>query len=190
MDNKGKILIMFVGKTHSGKTTLARKIEEKVKDLIILEADPIAVFMKEQFPKLREVDDAEHNGLFSNIALKFRTFLLFVEFTMALGKPIVLSNSNMWIKGRELVLELAKKFQYKTICVYFELPEELVLNRIEKSERSTNVLRITKDFKELIEKQKTRMQPPEASLFDEFFVIKSETETDQIEKKLIEKLWN
>lgn len=189
MENSQKILIMLIGKTHSGKTTFAKEIEGKVQDLVVLEADPIALFMKEQFPRLRENDDKEHTGTFEKVALKFQAFLLFVEFALSLGKPVILSNSNMWIKGRELVLELCKKFNYRVIGVYFDFSEELLIQRIEKSGRSTNVLRLSKDFKDLIIKQRDRMQPPDPAQFDEFFIITSEEETKTVQEELIKKLW-
>ncbi len=188
MEKSQKILIMLIGKTHTGKTTFAKELEEKAQDLIVLEADPVAIFMKEQFPKLRENDDSEHNGLFNNVALKFRTFLLFVEFALSLGRPVILSNSNMWIKGRELVFGLCKKFNYKVIGIYFDFPEEFLLQRVKKSERSINILRLSKDFEDLIVKQRTRMQPPDASQFDEFFSVKSEEGLEEIKNKLLKNL--
>jgi len=36
-----KRLIIFIGKTHSGKTTFAKKLEKENKNFLILEGDPI-----------------------------------------------------------------------------------------------------------------------------------------------------
>jgi predicted kinase len=185
MEQKEKILIMLVGKTHTGKTTFANEVKQEFKNVLILEADPIAVFMKENYPELRFSDDKEHTGEFKDVSLKFKTFLLFLEFAMSLNKPIMLSNSNMWLKGRELVFELCKKNGYKVIGIYLNLPEEILINRINVSERSTNVLRTSKSFNELILNQRERMQPPEPSDFTEFFECKSEQEVEDIKKKII-----
>lgn len=179
---------MFIGKTHSGKTTFASEIKIKKPNVLILEADPIAVFMKEKFPELRETDDQEHNGNFNNISLKYRTFLLFVEFAMSLGRPIVLSNSNMWLKGRKLVLDLSKKFDYKVVGVYFDFLEEVLFERAKISDRSLNVLRTSKDFNDLIINQRTRMQPPHPAEFDTFFTANSQDDLKTIKENLIKML--
>lgn len=185
MKKQNKNLIMFIGKTHSGKTTFAKELEKSNNDTIILELDPIALFMRENFPKLRELDDREHSGKFKNISLKYQTFLLFLEFAMSFDRPIILSNSNMWIKGRRLVSKLAKKFNYKVIGVYFDFPEEFLLNRIKKSKRTTNVLRVSKSFEDLIIRQRTRMEIPNPNDFEEFYIIKSENDLEKIKNKLI-----
>lgn len=185
MKKQNKNLIMFIGKTHSGKTTFAKELEKENTNIIILELDPMALFMRENFPKLRELDDRDHSGKFKNISLKYQTFLLFVEFAMSFGKPIILSNSNMWVKGRSLIFKLAKKFDYKIIGVYFDFPEEFLLNRIKKSKRTTNVLRISKSFEDLIINQRTRMETPNPKDFKEFYIIKSENDLEKVKNKLI-----
>lgn len=185
MEKENKILIMFVGKTHCGKTTFANEIKKKIANLLVLEADPITVFMREKFPELREADDQEHNGNFNSISLKYRIFLLFVEFALSLSRPIILSNSNMWIKGRSLVLELCKKFDYKVVGVYFDFSEDTLFERAKTSDRSTNVLRTSKSFENLIINQRSRMQIPEPLEFGKFLIVKSAEDLLLIKKDLI-----
>jgi len=185
MTKQDKKLIMFIGKTHSGKTTFAKELEIIKKDLLVLEADPIALFMRENFPKLRELDDKEHGGAFKNASLKYRLFLLLLEFAMSFGRTIILSNSNMYERGRKLVFSLAKKYKYKVIGVYFNFPEEFLINRIKKSKRTTKILRVSKDFNELIINQRTRMQVPNPKEFDKFYEIKSEEDLNNVKINLI-----
>lgn len=142
-----KKLIMFVGKTHSGKTTFAKELVKENQNIIILEADPIALLM-------------------------------------SIDKPIVLSNSNMWKKGRQFVFNLCKKFDYKIIGVYFDYPEDMLFERARKSKRDTDVLRRSKNFDELIINQRTRMEPPNSYDFDKFFVIKSENDLEKTKREL------
>ena len=104
---------------------------------------------------------------------------------MSIGKPIILSNSNMWIKGREMVFELCKKFDYKITGIYFDILEEILVKRAEISGRSINVLRTSENFQALIVNQRNRMQPPNSDDFDEFFVVKSEDEVKKLQKDLI-----
>lgn len=187
MNEENKTLIMLIGKTHSGKTTFANELKEQIKDLLVLEADPIAAFMEKDFPELRKNDYNDPSGAFKKISLKVKTFLLFVEFAMSLGKPIILSNSNMYIEGRKLVFSLCKKFNYRVVGVYFDFPEELLVDRIKTSGRDTVVLRKSVNFPDLIVNQRTRMQPPESSEFDEFLVVKSEEKIPGLKNKLIQK---
>ncbi len=181
-----KKLVMFIGKTHSGKTTFAKELEKINKDILVLEADPIALFMRENFPKLREMDNKEHIGKFQNVSLKYKLFLLLLEFSMSFGKTIILSNSNMYKSGRKLIFNLAKKFGYKIIGVYFDFPEDFLLKRIKKSKRTTKILRVSKNFNDLIINQRTRMEIPTSKEFDLFYVIKSENDFDKIKNNLIE----
>lgn len=190
MTKQDKKLIMFIGKTHSGKTTFAKKLEIIKKDLLVLEADPIALFMRENFPKLRELDDKEHEGAFQNTSLKYRLFLLLLEFAMSFERTIILSNSNMYERGRKLVFSLAKKYKYKIIGVYFNFPEEFLINRIKKSKRTTKILRVSKDFNELIINQRTRMQVPNSRDFDKFYEIKSEKDLNNVKINLIKMILN
>lgn len=185
MKKQDKKLIMFIGKTHSGKTTLAKELEKIKKDVLVLEADPVALFMRESFPRLRELDDKEHSGAFKNTSLKYRIFLLLLEFSMSFSRNIILSNSNMYERGRKLVFELVKKYKYKIIGVYFDFPEKILVSRIKKSKRTTKILRVSKDFNELIINQRTRMQVPNSQDFDQFYIIKSKGDLIKVKNNLI-----
>ena len=87
-----------------------------------------------------------------------------------------------------MVFDLCKKFGYKIIGVYFDYKEDILLGRVKNTIRSSNVLRTSKNFQELIINQRKRMQPPNHSDFDEFFIIKLEAEVEQLKEKLITKL--
>ncbi|MBI3305912.1 ATP-binding protein [Candidatus Nomurabacteria bacterium] len=188
MKKENKILVMFVGKTYSGKTTLAQKIKNELGKMLVLESDPIAAFMKEKFPELRKNDNEEHAKLFNNLKLKFRTFLSFVEFALSLGQAIILSNGSVYKNGRKFILDLSKRFDYKVIGIYFDFPEEVLFDRAKNSNRSLNILRTSKDFNALIINQRTRMQPPDTSEFDDFWVIKSEQDLFSVKDKLVKLL--
>lgn len=179
-----KNLIMFIGKTHSGKTTFAKELEEINQNLLVLEADPIALFMREHFPKLREMDNKKDFGKFKNISLKYKLFLSLLEFSMSFDRTIILSNSNMYESGRKLIFKLAQKFDYKIIGVYFDFPEDFLISRIKKSKRTTKILRVSKDFNDLIINQRTRMEIPKPKDFDLFYTIKSENDLIKVKNNL------
>src|SRR3989338_9178679 len=115
---KNKYVVMLIGKTHTGKTTFAKELKLSIKDLIILEADPIAVFMKAKFPELRAVDDLEHTGKFKNVSAKFQIFKILIDLALTTGRPVIFSNGNLREKWRKAVVDLSRKYDRKVIGVY------------------------------------------------------------------------
>ena len=127
----------------------------------------------------------KQSSVFENTSLLHEIFLLFFNFSLTTGKPIILSNANIWKNWRTKVIKLSKKFKYKIIGVYFDLPEELLAQRIKKAKKTTRIIRESKNFKDLLVSQKNRIQIPKESEFDEFFVIKSEKDLDKVKRELI-----
>jgi len=185
MGNSQKYLIMFIGKTHSGKTTFANEFKKENGNILVLEADPIAVFIKEHFPELINADNNKHYEIFGEVSLKYKIFLLLLESALSLGKPIILSNSNMWLKGRQLVSNLCKRLNYKLVGIYFDFPEELLFERVKIYKRPFSILRVSKNFNDLIINQRTRMQVPDPLEFDIFYAIKSPEDLLIIKQKLV-----
>jgi predicted kinase len=178
-------LIIFIGKTHSGKTTLAKELENIDIDIINIEADPISLFIRDNFPRIRDLENINTIDRYKEVSLKYSIFLELLEFVMAFGNPIVLSNSNMYQRGRMLIYKLAKKFNYDIIGVYFDLPEEILLERINKSNRTTKILRVSKNFTDLIINQRNRIEIPKSRDYKKFYIIKTEEDRRRIKKLLI-----
>ena len=86
MENSQKYLIMFIGKTHSGKTTFANELKKENGNILVLEADPIAVFIKEHFPELVDADNNKHYEIFGEVSLKYKIFLLLLRISFVFRK--------------------------------------------------------------------------------------------------------
>lgn len=181
-------VIMLVGKTHSGKTTFGRLLKEHVVKLVVLETDAVAIFLREHFPEVASADDHEHTGKFEKVSLKFLLFQNIFTRALEIDAPLLLSNSNMWKEGRRVLLEECKRAGRRTIGVFFDLPVDLLKERAEKSERDTRVLRTSRHFPELLERQASRMQTPSANEFDEFYVVHSQVEYDAMVDSLAKNL--
>jgi len=134
---------------------------------------------------LKELNVKKQSSVFANTSLLHEIFSLLFNFSLTTGRPIILSNANIWKNWRTKVIKLSKKFNYKIIGVYFDLPEELLVQRIKKAKKTTKVIRESRNFKDLLASQKNRIQIPNKSEFDEFFVITSEKDLDKIKKELI-----
>lgn len=183
MDSQ-RITLLTIGKTHTGKTTFANGIAPRIPNCVILETDPVALFLKSSFPSLHALD-LDHSGKFSSPSLKFLVFRTMLTFALQENFNIIMSNSNMFDEGRKDVLGLIKKYPGKTIGLYFNYPEEIIMDRVRESNRDVNVLRTSKDFEDLVVNQRSRFQVPNPSDFDYFFEVKDPQELPAISEKIV-----
>ncbi|MEI6863939.1 MAG: AAA family ATPase [Candidatus Adlerbacteria bacterium] len=179
------LTLLTIGKTHSGKSTFAKEIATSIPNSVILETDTIALFLRSHYLSLHSLD-LDHKGSFSDPSLKFLVYCTILEFALKQGSNCILSNSNMYENGRKQVLDIIKKYPGKTIGVYFNYPEEVLFERVKNSQRDTKVLSVSKDFNELIVKQRERFQPPNPSDFDYFFEVTNPDQLSEISKEIIE----
>lgn len=180
-----KYVLLTVGKTHSGKSTFANEIVSEIPNCVILETDPIALFLRATFPKLH-TSDLDHTGSFSSPALKFLVFRTVLTFALEREFNIIMSNSNMYENGRKDVLSIINQYPVKTIGVYLNFPEDILLERVEHSGRDTSVLSVSKDFKDLVVNQRVRFQPPNKNDFDYFFEATNPEELLEVKTKILE----
>ena len=176
MNPNQKFAVMTVGKTHSGKSTFAKMLHQQLPSFHIIETDPIAIFLKEYAPGLAEIR-GEASGDFSKPTLKFKLFETVVDHTLEYSQNIILANSNMWAVGRKRVVDTLQNSGYTVIMVYLNPHEDVMFGRIKSAGRSTVQLSSSKDYSELLIKQRDRMTPPTAEEADHFIEI---TDQDQI----------
>ena len=173
----------MVGKTHSGKSTFARMLENALPDFAILETDPIGLFLKESFSKASKLHD-EIQGDFSGTTLKFEVFETILAHTLLHKQNIILANSNMWRDGRARIFQKIYDAGYQSVIVHMNIPEQELLNRVEKSDRPTDVLTTSKNFTELVIKQREFMALPTSNESDHFFEIGDVGEIESVIKKI------
>lgn len=184
MKNRNKRIIILIGKTHSGKTTFAKRLEKIDKNILLIEGDPIELFLKSDFARLKNIDEKRYLTHKGN-SLLHKIFSVFFNFALETGQPIILSNANIWRGWRKKVIKLARKFDYKIIGVYFDLSNELLLKRISKTKKTTKVIREAINFRELLINQSDRIQIPKETEFDEFYIVKSEKDLRALKNRLI-----
>jgi predicted kinase len=184
MKNMKKIAIMLVGKTHSGKTTLAESLAEEIKG-VVLQTDPINLFLKKEYPA--ELDrDKEHNGNFQEPSLKVQIYNTILKHILKKGNLIpILANSNMFPKMRKQIIAQLQKYNYQVIGVYLNFSEEFLLQRIQKAKKNVAVLNQSSDFKALLKKQRAIFVPPVTQEFDYFFEVKNEKDLASIKSEII-----
>ncbi|MDB5260476.1 MAG: hypothetical protein JWN37_707 [Candidatus Nomurabacteria bacterium] len=178
-------VLLTIGKTHTGKSTFAKELSTEVPNVVIIETDPIALFLKASFSTLHALD-VDHKGSFSSPALKFLVFRTILDFALNQKTNIIMSNSNMYENGRRDVLKVIKNHDAKTIGLYFNYEEKIIMDRVKISNRDIDVLSVSKNFEELIINQRARFQSPNKDEFDYFFEVTHPEELLDVKKRIIE----
>ncbi len=178
-----KYAIMMIGKTHSGKTTLARRLAESLRG-VVLETDNLALFLKKEFPIDFDADK-EHSGSFNNPSLKIKLFEAILEHTITAGHYLpILANSNLHQKLRDKLIGKLHRHGYKVIGIYLNLPEKVLKERVKRAKKDTGVLNASKDFNVLLDKQRKILAEPKAEEFDYFLEIQSEDDVRRVVDKI------
>lgn len=180
-----RLVIMTVGKTHSGKTTFAHALEKQLSNSFVIDQDNHAQFLNTYYKKLQRDE-----GL--NI-LKHALSKLMVDYAKEhTDFHFIICNSNRSLKGRKYLLEdLFPAEDFVRILVHFDISHDVLNSRVKHSQRSTNIFRgqIT-NFDELLVRQheeslKEDIVNPTEKEADHLFVIKDNNEIDLVIQKII-----
>ena len=112
---KKRIVIMTVGKTHSGKTTFAKTLEKNVTNSVVIDQDNHAAFLNTYYKPLLPKT--------ANNKLKYGLTQMIVDYAVKeTDSHLILCNSNRDIHGRKKFLTYYKSLGFSTIIVYFNIP--------------------------------------------------------------------
>jgi predicted kinase len=161
-----RLVIMTVGKTHSGKTTFAKELESVLQQAVVIDQDNHAEFINKHYKKLRPIEGPN--------TLKFSLTNTIVEYaTEQSNLHIILSNSNLYEQARTNVLRYFHEKEFVSIIVYFDLPVELLKERVEQTQRTKAIFRSASSFLEVLERQEISKQvQPREDEANYIFVIK------------------
>ncbi|EJQ00071.1 ATP-binding protein [Bacillus cereus] len=143
-----RLVIITVGKTHSGKTTFARTLEKELPNSFIMDQDNQAEFINTHYEKLQPT---EGPNTFKHGLSKF-----IVDYAKeCTNLHLIICNSNRSRNGRMYLLnELFKKEEYVRILIHFDIPDDVLYERVTRSKRSTNIFRGNySNFKEVLNRQ-------------------------------------
>ncbi|WP_188205593.1 ATP-binding protein [Alkalibacillus aidingensis] len=174
-----RLVIITVGKTHSGKTTFARKLEKQLANSVVMDQDYHAEFINRYYAKLQPKKGPN--------TLKHAISRVIVDYAkIYTDSHLIICNSNRSHQGRMYLLkELFPKDEFVRILVHFDLPDEVLLERVSHSQRSTNIFRSASSFEEVLQRQeadslKEDVKDPVEGEADHLFVIKDSTEVDSV----------
>ena len=184
MSASNKYIIMCVGYTHSGKTTFARKLVKELTDIVLLDNDDIASFINSQYPTAVFSDYNKIKRNFKEPNLKFLLSKDILKFCLRAGLNIIHASGNLGKDARLVILNNAKKHNYKIITIYFNLPKELILSRIKITKKSKNCFKLSKSWAQVLKKQELYAELPPTKKNAIYYEIQNLEDYQRVFKEL------
>jgi deoxyadenosine/deoxycytidine kinase len=176
-----RLVIITVGKTHSGKTTFAKALEKELTNSLVIDQDNHAAFLNMFYKSLLPTGGPN--------TLKYALSQFIVNYAIEQTDfHLILCNSNRSKKGRASLLEeLFNENDFIHIIVHFDIPDAILHERVSKSKRSTNIFRgAYTTFEEvLIKQQAEEVIDPVEGEADHLFVVKDSSEVDSIIREIV-----
>ncbi|MTW88026.1 AAA family ATPase [Virgibacillus dakarensis] len=180
-----RLVIITVGKTHSGKTTFARALEKELDNSLVVDQDNHAEFLNTYYNTLQPKQGPN--------TLKHAISKLIVDYAIEQTNfHLIICNSNRTRTGRLYLLDqLFHKNEFIRILVQFNIPDHFLQTRVTQSQRSTNIFRSASNFEEVLTRQqadslKEDVVDPVEGEADHLFVIKDSGEVDSVIQRIVQ----
>lgn len=176
-----RIVVVTVGRTHSGKTTFAKQLELQLKNAVIIDQDNHASFINAYYKSLRPKEGPN--------TLKYAVTQTIVDYAVdQTDCHLILCNSNLARNGRKDVLDYFRRKGFISILVYFDIPNEVLQARVTESQRSKDIFRSASTFGDVLARQlKSEVSAPEIGEADHLFVVsRNEKDVPMVIKKITE----
>lgn len=176
-----RLVIMTVGKTHSGKTTFARELEQELDNSLVMDQDNQAEFINMFYNKLQPKQGPN--------TLKHAMSRLLVKYAIEQTDfNLIICNSNRSRTGRfSLFEQLFPTADFIRVLVHFDIPDHVLQSRVRHSERSTKIFRSASNFEEVLIRQQAdsnAIDPIEGEA-DYLFVIKDNEEVNGVIQSIL-----
>lgn len=167
MTKQKRFCILTIGKTHSGKSTFARKLEQVCSNCIVIDQDIQAEFLQSTYPKLVPTDGEN--------LIKYALSETIVQYAMLhTNLHLILCNANLSDEGRAALMKRITKEGFKVIIVKFDIPYEVLKERVRTSNRDATILRTIDSYEDLLERQKKLILPENLDRLHQEFVVRCE----------------
>ncbi|WP_172369623.1 AAA family ATPase [Sporosarcina jiandibaonis] len=179
-----RLIIITVGKTHSGKTTFARALEQQLHNSLVIDQDNHAEFINNYYKTLMPKQGPN--------TIKYAISNTILEYAVdQTDFHLILCNSNRCLKGRMSLLEYFKSKGFISIIVNFDIPDHVLWERVSDSQRSTAIFRTASTFEEVLIRQQAETEKagvivPSEGEADYLFEIKSSDEVQSVFKEIVE----
>ncbi|WP_434163962.1 AAA family ATPase [Bacillus thuringiensis] len=180
-----RLVIITVGKTHSGKTTFAKELETELPNSFIMDQDNQAEFINTHYEKLQPTEGSN--------TLKHGLSKFIVDYAKEhTNLHLIICNSNRSKNGRFYLLnELFPQNEYVRILVHFDIPDATLYERVALSKRRTNIFRGNySSFKEVLHRQQAEslhedVVDPVENEADYLFVIRNSKDVNSTILKIV-----
>ncbi|MED0987896.1 AAA family ATPase [Bacillus paramycoides] len=180
-----RLVIITVGKTHSGKTTFARELEKELPNSFVMDQDNQAEFINTYYEKLQPIEGPN--------TLKHRLSKFIVDYAKEFTNlHLIICNSNRSRNGRMYLLnELFRKEEYVRILIHFAIPDDVLYERVNRSKRNTNIFRGNySSFKEVLNHQQDEslhedVVDPVENEADYLFVIRNSKDVNSTIEEIV-----
>lgn len=179
-----RLVIVTVGKTHSGKTTFAQELEVHLNNSIVIDQDNHAEFINTYYKSLRPQEGPN--------TIKYSITNTIVDYAVQKTDfHLILCNSNLNSKGRTDLLTYFHNKGFESIIVYFDIPDSILQERVANSQRSKSIFRTASSFNEVLNRQITESSKGEVPVPKEgeanyLFVIKDSQEVQSVIHRIVE----
>ncbi|PHB05790.1 CRISPR-associated protein Cas2 [Bacillus wiedmannii] len=178
--NMKRLVIITVG-----KTTFAKELEKKLPHSFVMDQDNQAEFINTYYEKLQP---NEGPNTFKHGLSKF-----IVDYAKEhTNLHLIISNSNRSKNGRLYLLnELFPQNEYVRILVHFDIPDDILYERLARSTRSTNIFRGSySSFKEVLDRQQSEslyqdVVDPIENEADYLFVIRNRKDVNSTIEEIV-----
>lgn len=177
-----RLVIITVGKTHSGKTTFAKALEQQLHNSLVIDQDNHAEFLNTHYKTLLPKQGPN--------TIKYAITQTIVDYAVnQTNFHLILCNSNRARKGRSDLLAHFHNKGFISILVNFDIPDYLLQARVAKSQRSTIVFRNASTFEEVLIRQQAESHIGDVVALegeaDHFFVIKNNDEAQSVTQNIV-----
>jgi predicted kinase len=180
-----RLVVITVGKTHSGETTFAHALEQELSNSIVIDQDNHAEFINTFYKNLQPEKGPN--------TLKHAISKLIVNYAIEQTNfHLIICNSNRNRKERlNLIKELFPINKFTSILVHFDIPDHILHARVIQSQRSTNVFRgAYSNFEEVLIRQQAEsfnedVIDPVKGEADHLFVIKDSDEVTSVIQRIV-----
>lgn len=178
-----RLAILTVGKTHSGKTSFAKKLETKMPNSLVIDQDAQAEFLHTYYEKM--IPKKGPNDI------KNKLTKLILDYAVdETSSHIILSNANRNYDNRKRLLDYFHEKGFMTVLVHFAIPDVILKQRIADSDRNPAIIRSASSFEHVLasqqaeDKTETVLMPTSVEA-THLYTVKNDEEIDSVIHQII-----
>lgn len=178
-----RIVVITVGKTHSGKSTFAQVLEKMLPNSLVIDQDNHAEFINTYYKSLLPKQGPN--------TIKYDITQTIVDYAIEQTNfHLIVCNSNLARKGRLNLIRYYEEKGFISILVNFDIPKQILQERIAQSKRSTTIFRSASTFEEVLSRQNAESHTsdvitPTEDEADYLFEIKKSDDVQSVSQKIV-----